>query len=416
MKQVWILNHYAAEPDGVGGTRHFHLAEHIRRHGWEASVIASSVELNSGRQRLNEGESCRVDIAHGVRFLWLRVPTYSGNGVRRLLNMLAFSASALRRSLTAALPRPDVIVGSSVHPFAAASGALLARRYRVPFVFEVRDLWPQTLIDFGRIRESSLTARLMRWLERWLCRRAASIVVLLPKASDYYVPLGVPEERVVWIPNGVDLSLFARADWTPRERGQPFTLMYFGAHGQANALETLVDAMALVRERTPDLSIRLRLVGDGPSKAGLIARANQLGLDESTIVFEPPVPKRCVPELAMHADAFVLSVLDRPSLYRFGISMNKLFDYLAAARPVIIASDSVNNPVADAKCGMTARPGDPEDLAEAIIAVAKIPEEELRAMGARGRRHVEENYSYDQLAVRLSTVLDDCLKKAEKRT
>lgn len=407
MRQVWILNHYAAEPDGVGGTRHFHLAERLPRHGWEASVIASSVELNSGRQRLDDGEPCRVDLARGVRFLWLRVPNYSGNGVGRMLNMFAFSAGALRRSFTRALPQPDVIVGSSVHPFAAAAGALLARRHRVPFIFEVRDLWPQTLIDLGRIGEKSLAARLMRQLERWLCRRAARVVVLLPKASDYYVPLGVPGERVLWIPNGVDLSMFGRQEWMARRGGEPFTLMYFGAHGEANGLENVLRAMALLQQR--NLPVRLRLIGDGPRKPALVSLATDLAL--SNTEFSPPVPKSRIPGLAAEADAFVFNLVDAP-VFRYGISSNKLFDFLAAGRPIVFCCDAANNPVAEARAGVTVRPGNPTALADAIASLIAVPESERKAMGERGRTHVEENYGFDALAGRFAAALNDCLSES----
>lgn len=415
MKTVWMLNHYAAEPGGVGGTRHFHLAEGLVKHGWESIIIASSIELNSGRQRLHPGEMKRLDDCNGVRFLWVRVPQYAGNGGGRMRNMLSYSARVLTPSFVRGLPRPDAVIGSSVHPFAAVAGALLAQRFRVPFIFEVRDLWPQTLIDLGRLRQGSFVAKAMAWIERWLYRRAAKIITLLPRAVDYIAPLGIDSGKIVWIPNGVDLSLFPVASPMVEDEGKPFTLMYFGAHGQANALETLVDAMALVRARAPERRILLRLIGDGPAKADLVSRAAGHRLDEESIVFEAPVPKRRIPELAVEADAFVLSVLDRPTLYRYGISMNKLFDYLAAARPIVIASAAVNNPVDDAACGLTVRPGDPGTLAEAIIAISELDIAERQSMGERGRKHVENNYSYTQLATRLSALLDDCVSTWRRR-
>lgn len=415
MKTVWMLNHYAAEPGGIGGTRHFHLAEGLLNHGWECVIIASSIELNSERERLLPGEIKRLDDCNGVRFLWVRVPQYAGNGSGRMRNMLSYSARVLLPSFLRGLPRPNVVIGSSVHPFAAVSGALLARRFCVPFIFEVRDLWPQTLIDLGRLRQGSFVAKAMAWIERWLYRRADKIITLLPQAVEYIVPLGIDSGKVVWIPNGVDLSLFPETSAAEDGQSKVFTLMYFGAHGQANALETLVDAMALVRARALGKRILLRLIGDGPLKAGLVARAAGLGLDSTNIVFEAPVTKSRIPAIADEADAFVLSVLDRPALYRYGISMNKLFDYLAAARPVIIASAAANNPVDDAACGLTVRPGDPDALAEAIIAMSELPSVERQAMGARGRRHVEDNYSYTQLSARLAGVLDGCVATRSER-
>ena len=404
MKQVWILNHYAQEPGGAGGTRHFHLAEYLVAHGWQATVIASSVELNSGRQRLDDGETQRFELISGVPFLWVRTPQYEGSGGGRMLNMLVYTWRMLWTRTTVALARPNLIIGSSVHPFAALAGALLARRFKVPFVFEVRDLWPQTLVDMGRLREKSLLTWVLRKLEVWLYRRAERIVVLLPFAWEYIVPLGIPKERVEWIPNGVDLSLYPKAQLPGRASDAPFTLMYFGAHGQANGLENVLLAMKLVAEQHPGANIRLRMIGDGPLKPMLMQRAEQLAL--SSVSFEPSVPKNRVPFIAAEADAFVISVLGLPNLYRYGISMNKLFDYLAAERPIIIASDAKNNPVRDAHSGLTVGADQPAALADAIVQLAQMPPQERQRMGAEGRKYVEQHHGFDQLALRLASVLD----------
>ncbi|MGJ7554241.1 glycosyltransferase family 4 protein [Variovorax sp. RB3P1] len=405
MKTVWVLNHYAQEPGGAGGTRHFHMAEFMTSFGWRATVIAASVDFTSGRQRLALGEHHRHELIDGVPFLWIRTPGYTGNGRGRMLNMLAYTWQVLRPSTTKGLPLPDVVIGSSVHPFAAVAGALLARRFDVPFVFEVRDLWPQTLVDMGRLRENSFLAWSLRKIERWLYRRAARIVVLLPRAWEYIVPLGIPMNRVVCIPNGVDLSRVPPSELPVRAASDPFTLMYFGAHGQANGLDIILKAMKLVQLQRPELKISLRMIGDGPMKPLLMDQARDLALNN--VVFESSVPKKEIPSLAAEADAFVISVLDLPNLYRYGISMNKLFDYLAAARPILIASDASNNPIEDAQAGLTVPAGRPEKLADAMIELAIMPFSERRRMGIAGRKYVEENHEFRGLSRRLATVLDD---------
>ncbi len=405
MKQVWILNHYAQEPGGAGGTRHYSLARHLLAHGWAATVVAASVELNTGRQRLDAGERRRLANFDGVPFLWVRTPQYEGNGGARMKNMLAFALEVLRPVTTRGLLPPDTVIGSSVHPFAAWAGAILARRCRVPFIFEVRDLWPQTLIDMGRLKPGSVVARVLGVLEKWLYRRADRIVVLLPRAAEYIVPLGVPPEKIVWIPNGVELEGYPEpAQPTP---GVGFTLMYFGAHGQANGLDCVLKAMAEVGKMTGLQGVRLRMIGDGPLKPGLMAMARDLGI--RNVDFEPPVPKARIPSLAAEADAFVLTVRDLPGLYRFGISMNKLFDYLAAARPIIMASSAVNDPVADGGAGITVPPEDSHALAAAIARLATMPADHRAAMGRAGRAYVEKNHGFDMLAGRLAACLDQAL-------
>lgn len=410
MKQVWILNHYAQEPGGAGGTRHFHLVEHLAAFGWQGTVIAASVELNTGRQRLEVGEDLRFEKIKGVPFIWVRTPEYKGNGGGRILNMLTYTWSVLRRRTTRDLPRPDAIIGSSVHLFTAVAGAILARRFKVPFVFEVRDLWPRSLVDVGRLREGQILTRILYKMELWLYKRASRIIVLLPRAYEYICPLGIPKGKVVWIPNGVNLSLFPPSMAEGTFESGKFTLMYFGAHGQANGLDNILSAMKIVQESPDGQHIRLRMIGDGALKPSLVEKAAEMGL--ANITFEPPVPKSKVPALAAQADAFVIAVLDLPKLYRFGISMNKLFDYLAAERPIIISSDAVNNPVDDAQAGITVRADQPKLLAEAILKIAHTSLEERQRMGRAGREYVEKNHSFQQLAAKLSTVLDEVCAEA----
>lgn len=403
MKNVWILNHYAQEPGGAGGTRHFHLAEHLQAYGWQATVIAASVEHQSGHQRLAPGEKQRCDHFKGVPFLWVRTPEYQGNGGGRMRNMLAYTWAVLQRGTTAKLLRPDVVIGSSVHPFAAVAGALLARRFKVPFIFEVRDLWPQTLVDMGRLQEGSFMTWALRKLELWLYRRAARTVVLLPRAWEYITPLGIPKERVVWIPNGVDLSLFPRSTAANTAKDH-FTLMYFGAHGQANGLDNVLRAMKHVERRVDGRHIRLRIIGDGPLKPSLVAQASEMGL--TNVSFEPPVPKSQIPALAAQAEAFVFNLIDAP-VFKYGISSNKLFDFMAAERPVVFSCDSTNNPINDAQAGLTVKPGQPETLANAICEIAATPLVQRQRMGHAGREYVEQNHGFEQLAGRLAAVLDD---------
>lgn len=406
MKHVWMLNHYALEPGSPGGTRHFHLAENLPDHGWTATIIAASIVAHSGHQRLNPGERHRMEMHKGIPFLWINTPKYRGNGRGRIVNMLAYSFRAIIPASTRDLKKPDLIIGSSVHPFAALSGALLAKRFNVPFIFEVRDLWPLTLISMGRVKEKSMMAWILRRLELWLYREASRIVVLLPRAAVYIKGLGICEKKVVWIPNGVNLSLFS-GNRVVRKAKTPFVLMYFGAHGQANGLDVIIRAMKIVSNRITEGIVKLRMIGDGPLKSELIKLSKEL--EVADISFEPSVPKFEIPELASQADAFVLTVLDQPRLYQYGISMNKLFDYLAAGRPVIMASNAFNNPIEEAGAGFTVPANDPEALADAILKLYRIPHELYVRMSLAGRQYVEKHHEFSLLAKRLADTMNECV-------
>lgn len=399
MKHVWILNHYAQEPKSGGGTRHFDLARRLSQHGWTASIIASGVEHNTGRDRLL-GKSARLDVIDGVSFLWLATPSYRGNGAARLRNMLAYATRAILPSAISDLPKPDAIIGSSVHPFAGVSGYILARRYRVPFIFEVRDLWPETLIDMGAISEHGLAARFFRALEGFLYRKAVKIITPLPRAYDYISRFKIDEEKIVWIPNGVDFHRFSHVEPAPTR--EMFTLMYFGAHGVANGLSNVIDAMKSLAA----YPIKLRLIGDGPEKTDLMKRAEGM----TSISFEPPIPKEAIPTVAAEADAFVFNLINAP-VFRFGISPNKLSDFMAAARPVIFACDAVNNPVQDSSAGISVVPQAPEALADAILTMSQTSLADRNGMGQRGRQYVAENHSFDKLAEKFAATLDHALSR-----
>jgi glycosyltransferase involved in cell wall biosynthesis len=151
------------------------------------------------------------------------------------------------------------------------------------------------------------------------------------------------------------------------------------------------------------------MIGDGPSKAALMLLAEQLNL--KSVIFEPSVAKHKIPFLAAQADAFVIAVRDIPNLYRYGISMNKLFDYLAAQRPIILASAAANNPVEEAGCGITVIPDDSDELSKAIVKMADLPVAERMRMALAGREYVEKNHSFEILTSKLAGVLSDVSKR-----
>jgi len=386
MKQVWILCHYAKEPQDSGGARHYSLAKYLLENDWEATIIASSMAKRSVQCHFGKNWNRRVDDISGIRFVRIMSPAYEGNGVGRILNWVIYSIRVLIPGYTAELPHPDAIIGSSVHPLAAVSAAILARRFRVPFIFEVRDLWPQTLIDMGRLKPRGIITMMLKRLEKKLYQVAKRIIVLLPRAADYISPLGIPENKIVWISNGADIDSFKTTEIV--KPSAVFILMYLGAHGNANCLETLLQAMHILKKRDLRMPIQLRMIGDGTLKSELIEMARLLELDN--ISFEDAVPRELIPTIAAEADSFVITVKDLPGLYKYGISMNKIFDYMAAGRPTVIAVNAANNPISEANAGFTVAPEEPVALANGIEDLINLTDEERRAMGLRGRQHVEK--------------------------
>jgi glycosyltransferase involved in cell wall biosynthesis len=404
-RSVWILNHYANTPEFPGPTRHVDLAKRLVKRGFQVTLVASSFRAipgdppRTGRERL-----VALDY-EGVRCVWLRsMAKTRGNDASRVANMAEFAFRLWREGRTrfrGQAPRPDVIIGSTPHLFTPLAGWLLARRFRARFVVEVRDLWPETFVALGFLGAGHPIVRGLRVLERFLYRRADRIVSLLPEAWRYIAAQArVPREKVVWIPNGA-----ASAD-SPEpveaSAARPFTIMYMGSQGRSNVLDDLLVASRMLQDR--GAAVRVLLVGDGKERHLLEQRARALSLESLTFV--DAVPKKELARLLPEADAFV-ALLENTPLYQYGISLNKLFDYMAAGKPVILAGDVAHNYVDLAQCGMTVPPRNPEALAQAMIELAATPVAERRAMGARGRDYVRAHHDWDLLADRFAGVLDE---------
>jgi glycosyltransferase involved in cell wall biosynthesis len=398
---IWIVNHYAAPPSRAGGTRHYSLLRELIRRGHSGTIFASSFDHITRREvSLEPGERCRVAVEAGVPFVWVRTPGYSGNTAARLWNMLVFTGRVWAKAGMDRHGRPDVILGSSPHLFAALAAYRCARRYQIPFVLEVRDLWPESLVELGQIPRYHPVVMALGRIERFLYERADRIISLLPSALEYIRGRGGDWQKVVHIPNGVALDLIPMPEPPPAR--EMFTLMYAGAHGQANGLDTLLDAAILLNREGWQDKLSVRLLGDGPERGRLEGRVRSEQMRNVSI--EGPIAKENVFHILEQADACIL-ILRNASIFRYGISPNKLFDYMAAGRPVILSVNSMNNPVEEAGAGFTLAPEDPKALAECIKRLAGLSPVERWEMGMRGRRYVEQHHSVARLAGQLELTL-----------
>ena len=394
MPRIWLINQFANTPDLPGHTRQFEVAAALVRAGWEVEVFASDFNLTQRRyRRLQLPRLSMLEPIAGIRWYWLWVSPYRRNDWKRQLNMLTFCLHLLLRLLPAALlglvtgRAPDRILASSPQLPAALTCLWVARLCRIPFVLEVRDLWPQVLIDQGGKRPSSPMVRLLALMERQLYRHARLVVVLAKGAENYVLQRGA--QHTAWLPNGPDLEQFQPRP-LPADRAE-FTLLYAGAHGEANALEQVIAAARLLEAQQSH--VRFRLVGDGPERQALIQQAAGL----VSVVFEPPVPKAEVPDLMAQADAILLSLRDVP-LFRYGVSPNKLYDAYAIGRPVVsTVAGAINTEIEEHGVGVTAEPGDPRALADAILRLTRTSPLQRQAMAERAIHLAQTVYSRQRI-------------------
>ena len=308
--------------------------------GHRVTVLAGSINHMTGRNDARANGRWLAREKDGDVDVWrCFIPERyaSGYGGRKL-GYVSYTLSAATAAVI--VPRADVVIATSPPLTTVIPGWLKARLSgrRTPWVFEVRDLWPESAITTGVVRADAPLTRIMAWLERWACHKADRVVVLTPAFREDLVARGlVAAERIFYAPNGADLDR-----WTPGPRengvraangwGDRFVALYAGAHGRANALGQVLDAAEILRDRD---DVLIAFAGDGPERVRLEDEARRRGL--ANVRFYGPQPKDAMPEWIRAADAGV-AVRQRNPTFKT-VYPNKVFEYMSCARPVVLGID-----------------------------------------------------------------------------
>lgn len=382
--RILLIHQAFVSPDEAGGTRHFELARRLVERGHDVTIIASSLSYLSGERR----DGPKTEVYDGVEVI--RVWTYSGlhtSFLHRIVSFVSFMSSAFLRGLF--VKNIDIVWGTSPPIFQAVAAGILASVRRKIFLLEVRDLWPEFAIDMGVI-SNPVAIWGGRLMERFLYWKADKIVVNSPAYRDYLMQRGIQGETVSVVSNGVDTSMF-----DPKENGNwirdkydlqsSFVVTYAGAIGLANDLSTLLDAAALLADTK---EIHILIVGDGKERRNLIELSRLQGLKNVTWV--GAVPKSAVGEYLGASDACLAILMDIPMFKT--TYPNKVFDYMAAGRPTLLAIDGViREVIEDAEGGVFVKPGDSKALAAEILALSR-DRELVAKMGRQARKYVTEHF------------------------
>jgi UDP-N-acetylglucosamine:LPS N-acetylglucosamine transferase len=396
---IWIFNHYALTPEMSGGTRHYDFAKELIKRGYSVTIIASSFHYSKHEEKKKYGsnEEYIQENIEGIDFIWLKTPSYFGNGISRVKNMISYCNKAESIIPKLNLSKPDIIIGSSVHLFAVNSAYKLSRKYNTPFIMEVRDLWPQTLIDMGVSKWHPFII-ILGFLERYLYKRANEIITSLPFANRY-IEKYTSQEKIHWISNGTDITQNCDGKSLQLLDKNKFNILYTGTHGLANNLHVLIEVADKLKANS---IIHFTLIGDGPLKESLIKKANDLHLEN--ITFLSSVPKREVFSYLKSANLLYVGLKNLP-LYKYGMSMNKVFDYLSAKKPILFVSNIENNIVEIAKAGKVIKNNDTTFITKTIIDFSNMSQKELNHYGENGFKYLELHFSITVLVDRLEKVL-----------
>ncbi|MFH1131036.1 MAG: glycosyltransferase family 4 protein [Pseudomonadota bacterium] len=411
---IFYLHQYFNTRSGYTGTRSYEFARHLVKKGHQVTLITSGKHATKELSVPAGQEYFELDI-EGIHVVPIAAAYNSPHlgtamgGIHRMLAFLEFAALATRVGLR--LKRPDIVFATHTPLTIGLPGIALARHFGVPFVFEVRDLWPQALINCGALKDP-LTIFALRCLERGIYNEAQHIVALSPGMKAGVVSAGIPPEHVTVIPNSSDLDLFQpNLDGTDERNrlglADKFAAIYFGAMGLANGLEYAIEAARILKNRG-DKNIFIVLHGDGGRRPFLENLARSYGLDN--LVFSNPVPdKLTVAKMvaACNACLTIYAATDKEQTW----SPNKMFDALAAGRPVLINVPGwLGETIQQNDCGYCVDPSNPVSLANALQELAADPEKQ-RQMGKNARALAEREFARGILADRLEQILLTALEQ-----
>jgi glycosyltransferase involved in cell wall biosynthesis len=403
MKILFLTDNFPPETNAPASRTHEHAKRWVAA-GNEVTVVTTAPNFPGGRifagyrNRLWQRE--RIDGIDVVR-LWTYITANEGF-VRRSLDYVSFMFAALVAAPF--LRRPDVIVATSPQFFTACAGFALSVLKRRPWVFELRDMWPDSIVAVGAMRESTVI-HLLRRLEYFLYRKAGRIVSVTHSFKRVLTGNGIAPESIAVIPNGADLEIYRPGDrpralearWGLEEK---FVAAYVGTLGMAHGLETLLEAAELLRERG---DVRILTAGTGAESQPLQAEAARRGL--SNVIFAGAVSKEEVRDYWRLCDAALVLLRDQP-LFRH-VLPSKMFEAMSTGRAVILGVRGESREMLQRACsGIAIEPEDPAALARAIAELADNPER-CRRLGAAGRKFVEENHDRDRLAMAMLDVLRD---------
>ena len=394
-KCIWYVSKYVAPPGkGSVGGRGYLLMKEFARLGFDAVIITS--DSNQLTQVPSLDQPYLRQEVDGIQLWWVRTLKYQvAKSARRILSWIDFEWRLLLMP-KGNIPRPDVVVASSLSPLTVVNGFLLRRRYRCRLVFEIRDIWPLTITQEGGFSLYNPFVVGLAWVERLGYRYADAIVGTMPNLREHVANVLGSEKSVMCIPMGVDNSMLVESLDVPEDydakylpKGK-FVVAHAGTIGITNALDTFLDC---AKSLAGNVVIHFLVVGDGDLREHYLAKYGYL----PNLTFAPKVPKQMVQAVLAKCDLLYFSV-HVSAVWRFGQSLNKVIDYMLSGKPIVASYTGYPSMINEAECGTYVPAGDVAALRSEVLRYSLLPESERNVMGARGRDWILAHRNYAELA------------------
>ncbi len=396
VKTIWIINEYAGSVYHGMEFRHYYLGKELAGRGYNIFIITASYShLFVKRPEVND--SFKLENIDGINYLWVRVPKYGdSHDKKRVLKWIIFTLKAYFHLPVEQLKKPDIIIVSPMATFPILAGYKWAKRFNAELLYEVKDIWPLTLMEIGGYSANNPFILLMQLLEKFAYNKAKRVISVLPLAYKHMIKYGMDINKFKYIPNGIYIAKNKHVEQLSENIKQnipkdKFLVIYAGTFGKANALEHLIYAISRIRSS----DIHFLLIGKGMEEDKLRSLSKELKLDN--ITFLPPVSKGQIYQILQYAHVCYIG-WRKENIYRFGISANKIFDYMYSAKPILHSFSGDGDLVQEARCGLTVEAEDSEAIAKGILELYSLSKMDREQFGLNGKNYVIKYHSYEKIA------------------
>lgn len=398
---VWIVNHYAIPPSMGGLVRHYYFSKYLQKKGHTVKIFTSSKIHNTDINMIKDKSLYREEMEDGVEYTFVRSRDYKGNGIDRIVNMIDLPFKmwkAMKRFWKK--KKPDVIYTSSPDLFVAFFALLFGKRHRVPVVVEIRDLWPESIVEYVGMSKRNPIIKVLYMLEKWIYRKANQLIFTIPGGKDYIIDKKwdkkVDLKKVNYINNGVDLEEYSKEKsigFTDEDLdNNKFKVVYVGSIRQVNNVRALVK-VAECLQRRGETDIQLLIYGDGTEKARLEEYCKNQGL--TNIVFKGKVDKKKVPYILSKSNLNLLNY-KQAATWKYGGSQNKQFEYLASGRPICSNVKMGHSIIEKYQCGLERDIISPDQYVEAILYFKNMDSESYEEM-CKNAIKASQEFDYNRL-------------------
>ena len=388
---IWIINQYCGSKVHGMNFRSWYFAKELKKKGYNPHIISASYSHLFYKLPITKGKFTLEDI-DGIPFTWVKVSKYKGSqSIGRVLVMIQFMLNLFFLPKKK-LKNPDVIIVSSLSPLPIINAYLWSIKYKAKLIFEVRDIWPLSLVEIGGFSKLNPLVLFFGWFEKFAYKKADKVISLLPNAKPHMESRGMNKDKFVHIPNGFNLEEMKKSkeldksisNLIPKKK---FIVGYTGSLGASNAMEYLIEASNQLENNE---NIHFVIFGKGQHLEKLKNNA------KNNVSFLGQIDKSQIQSAISFFDVCYIGWHNHP-LYRFGISPNKIFDYMYGGKPIIHSVNTFNDFVQIAEAGISIPPENPKEIANVVSEISKLEKEKLKEWGENGKKYVEENHTFSHL-------------------